>query len=98
MAVKPGSLKTKLLLQQATPGTKRLMSNPFFKIPYAILFISATYLFYNWKSVLLNPLHLFHPFPLPTFPLALTRVCSVYLRVYLTSLWHFTLLLSYRVI
>lgn len=32
-------------------------------IPSTVLFILTTYLFYNWKSVPLNPLRLFH---LPT--------------------------------
>ena len=39
-------------------------------IPYAVLFISVTDLFYNWKFRPLNSLHLFQP-----------QVCSLNLRV-----------------
>jgi len=31
-------------------------------IPYTVLSVSMHYLFYNWKSIPLNPLYLFHSF------------------------------------
>ena len=30
-------------------------------IPYSVHYVPVTYLFYNWKFVHLNHLHLFHP-------------------------------------
>ena len=32
-------------------------------IPYPVYYLPVTYLFYNWKIVPLNPLHLFHLSP-----------------------------------
>ena len=34
-------------------------------IPYVVRFITVIYLFYNWKFVLRNSLHLFHPYSFP---------------------------------
>ena len=49
------------------------------QIPYAVYCIPVAYLFYYWRFVPLNPLHLFNPPSLALSPLASTS--SLYLGV-----------------
>ena len=48
------------------------------RIPYVVHYIPMTRLFYNWKFVSLNPLHLFHPVP-TCLPSGSHSVLSVHL-------------------
>lgn len=50
-------------------------------VPYAALFISMPCLFYKWKFVHLNPLHLFNP-SLPHSPFWQPSLHSLYLRIW----------------
>ena len=49
------------MLSLVTIVTMQAYCNIFDYIPYSVHYVPVTYLFYNWKFVHLNHLHLFHP-------------------------------------
>ena len=58
-------------------------------LPVAIHYISGTYLFYNWKFVLLNPLHPFCPTPFSLITINLFSVTMIFVRFHVFTYWVF---------